>query len=127
MIEKIEITTSKAPQPRGKYSQAIKVNNVVFLSGQLPIDIKTNILVKDNYEQAFIKCFENISEVCMAAGGTLNKIVKLNVFLTHQDSSYYLDKVIPRFFNPPYPARSRVFVTSLSKGAQIEIEAIMIL
>jgi len=127
MIEKIQITTAHAPKPGGKYSQAIKVKNIVFLSGQLPIDIKTNIIVKDDFEKAFSKCFENISAICQAAGGNLDKIVKLNVFLTKQESSPYLDEVIPRFFKPPYPARSRVFVTRLSKESQIEIEAVMIL
>lgn len=126
MNKKKEISTINAPMPGGKYSQAVEIGNMVFLSGQLPIDAQTNAIIIDNYEDAFRLCFKNLDAVCKAINITLDNIVKLNVFLTEEASSTYLDKVLPEFFTRPYPARSRVFISSLSKKAQIEIEAIAV-
>jgi reactive intermediate/imine deaminase len=126
MNKKKEVKTINAPTPSGKYSQAIEIGNLVFLSGQLPIDVQTNGIIIDNYEEAFRLCFKNLKALCEAANSTMDHIAKLNVFLTVEDSSPYLDKVLPEFFTEPYPARSRVFVSSLSKRVQIEIEAIVV-
>ncbi|CAA7196349.1 RidA family protein [Chryseobacterium potabilaquae] len=120
---KHKILTEKAPQPSGNYSQAIQVENLVFISGQLPI--KDNILLLDDHHNACRQCLENISNICIAAGGTINDIVKLNVYYTDVNYSIALDEVITEFFEAPFPARIRLGVTVISKGAKIEIDAIM--
>ena len=125
-MKKKEISTTKAPKPGGKYSQAIEVGNIVFLSGQLPIDHKTSQVITNDFELVFRLCFKNLAAICEAANGSLDNIVKLNVFLTEKEASPYLDKVLPEFFNKPYPARSRIFINNLSQNAQVEIEAIMV-
>lgn len=125
--QKSEILTNEAPRPGGLYSQGIQVGNLVFLSGQLPINPLTNEIVEGDSSILFRQCFKNLRAVCKAAGGDLDNIVKLNVYLIDLELSYYLDKIMSEFFLPPFPARSRIYVNQLSKNASIEIEGIMVL
>ncbi len=122
---KIAIFSDRAPQPRGLYSQAIKLGNLVFLSGQLPLNPYTNELINDTPLEAYRQCFKNLESVCIAAGGNLNLLVKLTVYLNDINISPLLDEVMSEFFSKPYPARSRVFVNNLSMNSPVEIEGIM--
>lgn len=124
-FQKSEILTNQAPRPGGLYSQGIQIGNLVFLSGQLPINPLTNELVQGDAYILFRQCFKNLRAVCRAAGGDLDNIVKLNVYLVDMELSSYLDEVMSEFFLPPFPARSRVYVNQLSKNASVEIEGIM--
>ncbi|OMP77913.1 RidA family protein [[Flexibacter] sp. ATCC 35208] len=124
-MSKLAITTLDAPLPGGKYSQAIKVDNWVFLSGQLPFNVEDMTIETECPHNMYRKCFRNLEAVCKAAGGTLDHIVKLNVYYTDISYSPYLDEVLPEFFTIPYPARIRLAVKEISKGAKIEIDAIM--
>jgi 2-iminobutanoate/2-iminopropanoate deaminase len=125
MFMKIQISTANAPVPGGKYSQAINANGFVFLSGQLPMDTVTQSIEKDDPVRMYRLCFQNLQAVCQAAGGDLDDIVKLNVYYVDMHYSSFLDQVIPEFFNEPYPARIRLVVKELSRGAKVEIDAIM--
>ncbi|OXA98975.1 RidA family protein [Flavobacterium pectinovorum] len=121
---KRKITTNNAPMPSGNYSQAIQVDNLVFISGQLPL--KDGDLISDNEPVKHCRqCLINISNICIAAGGEINDVVKLNVYYTDVRFSQALDEVLPEFFHEPYPARIRLGVSTISKNAQIEVDAIM--
>lgn len=126
-MNKVAITTPDAPQPGGKYSQAIRVGDLVFLSGQLPFNMEDMTIEMDCPHTMYSNCFRNLEAVCKAAGGSLDHIVKLNVYYTDMSYSPYLDEVLPEFFTAPYPARIRLAVKEISKGAKIEIDAIMYL
>jgi reactive intermediate/imine deaminase len=121
------VATSAAPQPSGNYSQGVCFGNLVFLSGQLPLDPATNRLVEGSPVEMYRQCLRNLEMVCVAAGGSIRNIVKLNVYYIDISYSKYLDEVIPEFFSQPYPARIRVVVKELSKRAAIEIDGIMAL
>ena len=112
------IFTDKAPAPIGTYSQAIKTNNTVYLSGQIP---KASGEFKDEVRQVF----SNLEAVAKAAGGSLNHIVKLTIFLTDFNLFADLNVVMQELFSEPYPARSTVQVSRLPKDSRVEIEAIM--
>ena len=121
---KQKIYSEQAPRPSGNYSQAIQIDNLVFISGQLPL--KEGYLVsEENPKDACRQCLINISYICKAAGGTIKDVVKLNVYYTNQAFSLALDEVIPEFFDQPYPARIRLGVALISKNASIEVDAIM--
>jgi reactive intermediate/imine deaminase len=124
---KEKIHTRLAPDAIGTYSQAIKVGNVVYLSGQIPLDPASMQLVTGDIAAQTSQVFANIQEVVKAAGGTLDKIVKLSIFLTDLTHFPIVNEVMSGFFAEPYPARSTVQVSALPRGAQIEIEAIMVL
>lgn len=124
---KSSIHSPNAPKPGGKYSQAIKAGSFVFLSGQLPMDPQTGSIEMDDPKHMYRLCFKNLEEVCKEAGGSLNNIVKLNVYFIDAYYSSFLDEVIPEFFSPPYPARIRLTVKEISKGSKIELDAIMVL
>jgi reactive intermediate/imine deaminase len=121
------VFSERAPQPGGAYSQAIKAGGLVFLSGQLPLDPQTCELVSGTASDMYRQCFRNLSAVCEAAGGSLGQVVKLNVYFVDQALSDALDEVLPEFFERPYPARTRLTVARLSKGAAIEVDGIMVL
>lgn len=124
---KIAINSANAPSVIGCYSQAIKTGNLVFLSGQLPLDPVTMQLVEGPIEIKIAQIFENLKAVAEAAGGSLDDIVKLNVYLL--DFAYFqtLNNTMAGYFTKPYPARAAIGVASLPKGAEIEIEGIMVL
>jgi reactive intermediate/imine deaminase len=121
------INTENAPQAVGTYSQAVKSGNTVYLSGQIPLDPQTMELVQGGMESQIRRVFNNLSEVAKAAEGGFEHVVKINVYLT--DLSYFpaINHVMSEFFQEPYPARAAVEVSALPMGAQIEMDAVMVL
>ena len=119
------IRTEHAPQAIGTYSQAIKVGNTVYVSGQIPLNPKSMQLEEASMEAQIRRVFDNLSAVARAAGGTLADVVKLNVFLT--DLAYFsvVNEIMAQYFEPPYPARAAIGVASLPKGAEIEMDAVL--
>ncbi|MEZ5538631.1 MAG: RidA family protein [Pseudomonadales bacterium] len=127
MTNKAVIQTEKAPAAIGTYSQAIKVNNTVYLSGQIPLDAKTMQMVEGDMRAHIVQVFENLSAVCEAAGGELKDIVKLNIFLTDLAHFALVNEVMAQYFVQPYPARAAVGVASLPRGAQVEMDGVMVI
>lgn len=121
---KTAISTDAAPTALGTYSQAIKAGNLVFLSGQIPL-LPTGELVSGDIKLAIRQIFHNIQAVARAAGGDLNHIVKLTVFLVDFADFASLNDVMKEFFNEPYPARATVQVAALPKDVAVEVDAIM--
>src|SRR5579864_2346270 len=113
------IHTDQAPKAIGTYSQAIKVENMVYLSGQLPLDPKTMELVSGSFEAQATQVFENLSAVALAAKGSLNDIVKLNVYLTDLSHFSLVNQIMSRYLKEPYPARAVVGVAALPKDVAI--------
>ncbi len=126
-MKKEAVTSPKAPSAIGCYSQAVKTGNMVFLSGQLPMDPKTMQLVEGPMEVKIAQVFENLKAVAIAAGGSLDHIVKLNVYLLDFVHFQALNNTMAGYFEKPYPARAAIGVASLPKGAEIEIEAVMVI
>lgn len=124
---KEKIHTSLAPDAIGTYSQAVKSGNTVYCSGQIPLDPSTMQLVTGDIAVQAAQVFNNLKEVARAAGGSLDHIVKLSIFLTDLTHFPIVNEVMADFFSEPYPARSTVQVSALPRGAQIEMEAIMVL
>ncbi|MBS25201.1 MAG: reactive intermediate/imine deaminase [Gammaproteobacteria bacterium] len=125
MANKEPIQTSGAPASIGPYSQAIKSGSLVFLSGQIPLDPEFMELVGSGIEEQTQQVFKNLSAVANAAGGSLNDIVKLTIYLTNLDLFATVNSIMEEHFAEPYPARATIEVSALPKGAIIEIEAIM--
>jgi reactive intermediate/imine deaminase len=120
------ISTPNAPDAIGTYSQAVKVDGTVYLSGQIALDPKTMELVEGTREQ-IDRVFQNLRAVAQAAGGDLSHVVKLNVSLTDLADFPVVNEVMSEYFGEPYPARAAVGVAALPKGSRVEIEAIMVL
>ena len=120
------ISTPHAPAAIGTYSQAVKVGNTVYLSGQIPLDPATMQLV-EGFENQVRRVFDNLKAVCEAAGGSLNDLVKINVFLIELGNFARVNEVMATYFEEPYPARAAVGVSALPRGAQVEIEGVMVL
>ena len=125
MAEKIIIATENAPAAIGTYSQAVKVGNTVYLSGQSPLVPSTMQIVSDDFEAQVVQVFENLTAVCTAAGGTINDIVKLNIFLTDLSHFAKVNEIMSRYFSQPYPARAAIGVKQLPKDAQVEMDGVM--
>jgi reactive intermediate/imine deaminase len=121
------IHTDKAPQAIGTYSQAVRVGDSVYLSGQIPLVPETMELVEGNMEAQIRRVFDNLSAVAAAAGGGLADIAKLNIFLTDLTHFPLVNQVMADYFQEPYPARAAVGVATLPKDAQVEMDAIMVL
>ena len=126
MSNRAVIHSSDAPQAIGPYSQAVKINNVVYLSGQIPLDPATMQLVAGDITEQTVRVFENLAAVARAAGGDLNHCVKVNIYLTDLADFAAVNAVMARYFNEPYPARACVQVAALPRGAAVEIEATMV-
>jgi reactive intermediate/imine deaminase len=126
MIKTI-ISTDNAPKAIGTYSQAVKVGNTVYLSGQIPLDPATMQLVSGEIRDEIHRVFKNLKAVAQAAGGDMKDFVKVNVFLT--DLSFFPDvnAVMAEYFVEPYPARAAVGVKELPRGCRVEIEGVMVL
>lgn len=124
-MKRATITTDDAPGAIGTYSQAVKVGDVVYLSGQIPLDPATMELVAGDMEAQIVRVFENLGAVARAAGGGLADVVKLNVYLTDLAHFPLVNEVMARYFQAPYPARAAVQVAALPKGAAVEMDAIM--
>jgi reactive intermediate/imine deaminase len=121
------ISTNDAPQAIGTYSQAVKVGDTVYLSGQIPLVPETMELVNGDMRAQITRVFDNLAAVASAAGGTLGDISKLNIYLTDLSHFPLVNEVMAQYFSEPYPARAAVGVASLPKGAMVEMDAIMTL
>jgi reactive intermediate/imine deaminase len=117
------INTPNAPKAIGTYSQAVKVNNTVYLSGQIPLVPDTMELQTGDMGAQIRQVFDNLRAVAQAAGGDLADIVKLNIFLTDLSHFALVNEIMADYFQPPYPARAAVGVASLPKGVAVEMEA----
>jgi len=120
------VQTSKAPAAIGPYSQAIKADRMVFLSGQIALDPSNGQLLAGGIEAQARQAFTNLSAVAEAAGATLANAVKLTLFLTDLKDFSTVNAVMQEFFQPPYPARSTIEVSALPRGACFEVEAILL-
>ena len=124
-MTKTIIATPRAPQAIGAYSQAVKIDSTVYLSGQIALDPETMELVADNIEDQIRRVFDNLCAVAEAAGGSLADVVKLNIFLTDLRHFAAVNEIMAGYFNEPYPARATVGVAALPKGAQVEMDAVL--
>ncbi len=119
------IQTDLAPQAIGTYSQAVKCGSTVYLSGQIPLVPETMELVQGEAEAQIRRVFDNLQAVARAAGGDLDQVAKLNVFLIDLGNFPTVNQVMAEYFNGPYPARAAIGVAALPKGAEVEMDAIM--
>ncbi len=127
MTNKAIISTDQAPEAIGTYSQAVKTNNTVYISGQIPLDPKSMTIVAGGFEAQTHQVFKNLRAVCEAANGSLADIVKLNLFLTDLSNFATVNTVMAQYFEAPYPARAALGISELPKGSMIEADAIMVL
>lgn len=118
------IATDKAPAAVGTYSQAVQVGDLVFLSGQIPL-VPETMTLKEGFAEQTHQVFKNLKAVVEAAGGTMDQIVKVNIFVMDLDNFATLNEIMAEYFSQPYPARAAVQVAGLPKGAQVEMEAIL--
>jgi 2-iminobutanoate/2-iminopropanoate deaminase len=121
------VTTSRAPSPVGPYSQAVRVGDTVYLSGQIALDPATGQLVGGGIEAQAHRAFQNLKAVAEEAGGSLADCVKLTLFVTDMADFAKVNEVMPQYLSQPFPARSTVGVASLPRGASFEVEAVMVL
>lgn len=124
-MTKIIIKTKQAPKAIGTYSQAIKVNDSVYLSGQIPLVAETMEVVEGDISTHIRQVFNNLKAVAEAAGGDFSDIVKLNVFLTDLSDFPIVNEIMSEYFSEPYPARAVIGVSALPKGVGVEMDAIM--
>ena len=127
MSNRAVIATQSAPQAIGPYSQGIKAGNTVWISGQIPLEPISMALVKGDIAAQAEQVFTNLAAIAEAAGGTLNNAVKVNISLTDLSNFDAVNTVMASHFEAPYPARACVQVAALPKGADIEVEAILVL
>lgn len=120
------IATPNAPAAIGTYSQAVKVNGTVYLSGQIGLDPASMQMV-DGIETQIVRVFDNLQAVATASGGSLNDIVKLNIFLTDLSHFARLNEIMATYFTQPYPARAAIGVASLPRGALVEMDGVMVI
>ena len=121
------IQTDGAPSAIGTYSQAVRSGNLLFMSGQIPLDPETMEVVDGDFAARAHRVFQNLQAVAEAAGGSLDQAVKLTIFLTDLDNFATVNEVMAQYFNEPYPARAAVGVASLPKGVDVEAEATLAL
>jgi|SRR5579862_9836749 len=121
------IQTDKAPQAIGTYSQAVRIDKAIYLSGQIPLDPASMTLISDDFTEQTKQVIRNLQAVCEEAGGGLDNIVKLSVYLTDLKNFPIVNEVMSQFFRAPYPARTTIQVSALPKAAQIEMDAVMCL
>ena len=126
-MAKQPIRTPLAPAAIGAYSQAIRTGDTVYLSGQIPLDPATMSLVEGDMGAQIRRVFDNLSAVARAAGGDLNDVVKLNVYLTDLNHFALVNQIMAEYFAEPYPARAAVGVASLPLGATVEMDAVLVL
>lgn len=126
-MSKTIIHTDNAPKAIGTYSQAVKVGNTVYMSGQIPLVPETMEMVSDDFAEQTQQVFTNLKAVCEAAGATLNDMAKVNIFLTDLSNFATVNEIMAQHFDQPYPARAAVGVKELPKGAQVEIEGVIYL
>jgi len=119
------ISTDNAPSAIGTYSQAVKVNNTVYLSGQIPLIPATMAVISDDFTEQTHQVFKNLVAVCEAAGGNINDMVKVNIFMMDLANFATVNEVMSQYFEQPYPARAAVQVSRLPKDVLIEIDGVM--
>ncbi len=119
------IATDAAPAAIGTYSQAVKVDGTVYLSGQIPLDPASMEVVAGGIEAQITRVFDNLRAVARAAGGDLGDFVKLNVYLTDLSHFPQVNEIMARYFSEPYPARAAVEVAALPRGVAVEMDAVM--
>lgn len=121
------IQTSKAPAAIGPYSQAVRVGDTVYLSGQVALDPASGLLVEGDVTAQARRAFDNLAAVCEAAGGSLDQVVRAGLYLTDLDDFAAVNAVMVEYFTAPYPARSTIEVSGLPRGAMFEVDAVMVL
>ena len=121
------IQTNKAPKAIGTYSQAVKIDRTVYLSGQIPLVPETMTIVDGDITAQITQVFENLKAVAAAAGGDLSDIVKLNVFLTDLANFLLVNEIMGHYFQEPYPARAAIGVAALPKNVGVEMDGVMFL
>jgi reactive intermediate/imine deaminase len=126
MPNKAIIHTDQAPEAIGPYSQAVKVNGTVYLSGQIPLIPETMEMLEGDFAAEADQVFKNLAAVCEAAGGSLQDVVKLNIYLTDLSKFAVVNQVMEQHFDEPFPARAAIGVSQLPKGAQVEADGIMV-
>jgi len=119
------ISTDKAPSAIGTYSQAVKVKSTVYLSGQIPLVAETMEVVEGGFAEQTEQVFKNLACVCEAAGGDINDMVKLNIFMIDLSNFVTVNEIMSKYFEQPYPARAAVQVSRLPKDVEIEMDGIM--
>jgi len=126
-MKKEIISTDKAPAAIGTYSQAVKVGDTVYLSGQIPLDPGTMEVVDGPFENHVRRVFDNLLAVAKAAGGDLSNVVKLNIYLTDLGNFAKVNEAMAEYFDAPYPARAAIGVKELPKGVDVEMDAVLVL
>ena len=126
-MKKIIISTDNAPQAIGTYSQAVKVDNTVYISGQIPLDPASMEVVSGGIEAEITRVFDNLKAVAAASGGSLADVVKLNIFLTDLGNFPTVNEIMAQYFVEPYPARAAIGVAALPKGVGVEMDAVLVL
>ena len=121
------VATDRAPSAIGPYSQAVKAGATVYFSGQIPLDPATGALVEGDIQLQTRRVFDNLAAVAEAAGGTLAQIVRVGIYVTDLAHFAEVNAVMAEYFQAPYPARSTIEVSALPKGAQVEVDAVMVL
>ena len=124
-MKKEIISTDKAPQAIGTYSQAVKVNNTVYISGQIPLIPETMEVLEGSVEEKIHLVFKNLQAIITAAGGTFDNVVKLNIFLTDLSHFPTVNQVMAQYFTEPYPARAAIGVKELPKAVPVEMDAVL--
>jgi reactive intermediate/imine deaminase len=119
------ISTTEAPAAIGTYSQAVRVGNTVWVSGQIPLDPNTKELVSGGIDAQIHQVFKNLGAIVLAAGASFDDVVKATVFLTDLSHFALVNKIMAEYFREPYPARAAVGVASLPRGAEVEVECIV--
>jgi len=126
-MNKSIVQTDAAPQAIGTYSQAIKIADTVYLSGQIPLVPETMELVTGDIREQIKQVFENLKAVCEASGGGLADFVKLNIFLTDLKHFSTVNEIMAEYFEAPYPARAAIGVASLPKNSEVEMDGILVI
>jgi reactive intermediate/imine deaminase len=126
-MAKTIIHTDDAPQAIGTYSQAVKVDDTVYISGQIPLDPASMEIVSGGIEAEITRVFDNLKAVARASGGSLADVVKLNIFLTDLGNFPTVNEIMARYFEQPYPARAAIGVAALPKGVGVEMDAVLVI
>ena len=121
------IHSDHAPAAIGPYSQAVRAGNTVYLSGQTPLDPTTGVLVEGDIAVQARRALDNLKAVCEAAGGSFDRVVRIGLYLTDLGNFAAVNAVMAEYFTKPYPARSTIEVAGLPKGADFEIDAVMVI
>jgi reactive intermediate/imine deaminase len=126
-MAKTIINTADAPQAIGTYSQAVKVDNTVYISGQIPLDPASMEVVEGGIEAEITRVFDNLKAVASASGGNLADVVKLNIFLVDLGNFPIVNEIMSRYFEEPYPARAAIGVAALPKAVGVEMDAVLVI